>query len=92
MDDAQESFVRREEARPSRQCISLEHTLTSMFGKDFDDAAPLGTTGDIPLKVSPRDVEHSIEFIRNQLIGGENPEGGWIASKRILELNKEWNI
>jgi len=69
VDNAYESLVRREETRPSCECISLEHTLTGVFGEDFDNSPSLGTTSDIPLKISPSDIEYSIELIRNQLVG-----------------------
>lgn len=65
MDDAYEGFVCREEGCPSCECISLEHTLTGVFREDFDNAPSLSTASDVPLKVSPSDVEYSIKLIRN---------------------------
>lgn len=80
VNDAYEGFVRREKSCPSCKCISLQHTLTSVLGQNFDDAPSLSTASNVPLEVSTGDFEYGVELVRNQLVRGENPKSGWIAS------------
>ena len=53
MDDAQEGFITRKQPGPTRQRVTLQHTLASVFRQDLDDSSALVARGDVPLEVTP---------------------------------------
>lgn len=63
VDDTKEGLVGREEAGAACECVALEHALTGMFRKDFDDTPALGAGHVIPLEVAPSVFKNSIEFV-----------------------------
>jgi len=80
MDNPEESFIAGKEAGSSSEGVALEHSLAGMFGKDLDDTTSLGARGDVPLEVAASYLEHGVEFVGNELIGGEDSEGPWVPA------------
>lgn len=74
MHDTQECLIAREQSGPPSKRVALEHSLTSMLGENFDDSSVLRAAGDVPLHISTRYFENGAQFIRLQLIWGENSE------------------
>ena len=74
MYNTKERLVRREEASPPCECVSLQHTLAGMLREDFDYTSSAGTRILIPLEVTTSCVEHRIKLVRHKLVGRENAE------------------
>jgi len=74
VNDAQERLVRREESCSTSQGVPLEKALTLVFGQCLNDTTTPSIAELIPLKVSIRAIEDFAEFVRLELVRGENTE------------------
>ena len=74
VDDAEERLVAREEPRPARERVALEHALAGVFREDLNDASALAAGRDVPLEVAADVTEDGIELVRHKLVGGEDTE------------------
>lgn len=70
----EECDLPREESGSPSKGVALEHTLTCMLAKNFDDTTALVPARDIPLEVPSSLQECCIELVRNKLIRKEDPE------------------
>jgi hypothetical protein len=68
MKDSQKRFVRRKHSNPARQGMSLKENLALMLTMDIDQSAATGIRKFVPLKVSIRVVENSVEFVAQDLV------------------------
>jgi hypothetical protein len=74
MHDPQKRLIAREQARPARERVSLEHTLARVFGEYLDDAPALRAARGVPLEVPPRVAEDGVELVADELVGREDAE------------------
>jgi hypothetical protein len=56
--DSKERLVTGEETRAAGESISLQHSLTSMFGQYLNDSAPLRSSGYVPLEIAVSFLEN----------------------------------
>ncbi len=74
MHDTQEGLVTREETSPTREGVTLKHTLARMFGQDLDNSSTLVSGSHIPLEVTSAVTKDGVELVGNELIGREDTE------------------
>lgn len=80
VDDAQEGFVGGEEAGAACEGVALKHALTSVLGKNFNNASAFRARQGIPLEVTSGAFEDCVKFVGGKLIRGEDAECPWITA------------